>query len=393
MRDPSLRTVGILAVIFGAATLVADVLLLRTETAPRQSPGAKVFGMPPATVFQEDYNGPPVTGRNVTRAPALAPLQAGNTTHHVRIDVVAAEIEVAPGVRYQAWTFGGTVPGPVVHVREWDRVVFTMKNRSDTEVTVTEPSAGASPFLRDLARDQLQKRTPAVAPMPHSMDFHAGTVAPDDKWRAIQPGESIRFEWVANYPGVYLYHCGVEPVLMHLAMGQYGVVVVSPRSGFPTDDVVDHRYVVVQSEFYLKPGDGELHVLDFDRALAKQPSQVAFNGHTQALRESPLIANAGERVRIYFQNVGPNDGSSFHVVGAIFDRVFYEGDPRNEWAGLQTVPLGASNGVVVELIAPEEGTYILVDHEFADAQRGAMGYLQVRSASGQMTERLPTMPH
>ncbi|MPZ20820.1 MAG: multicopper oxidase domain-containing protein [Luteitalea sp.] len=383
----------ILAVVGGVATLVAGVLLVRTETAPRQSPDAKVFGSAPAIVFQEDYNGPPVTGRNVTRAPALAPLQAGNTTHHVRIDVVAAEIEVAPGVRYQAWTFGGTVPGPVLHVRQGDRVVFTMKNRSDTAVTVTKPSADASPFLRDLPRDKLQKPTPAVAPMPHSMDFHAGTVAPNDKWRMIQPGESIRFEWVANYPGVYLYHCGVAPVLMHLAMGQYGVVVVSPRQGFPTDDLVDRHYVVVQSEFYLKPSDGDLHVLDFDRAIAKQPSQVAFNGHTQALTQSPLVANVGERVRLYVQNVGPSDGSSLHMVGAIFDRVFFEGNPRNEWTGLQTVPFGASNGAVVELIAPEEGTYILVDHEFADAQRGAIGYLQVRSPSGQTTERRPTMQH
>jgi nitrite reductase (NO-forming) len=98
-------------------------------------------------------------------------------------------------------------------------------------------------------------------------------------------------------------------------------------------------------------------------------------------------------VRIYFHNVGPSDGSSFHVVGAIFDRVFYEGNPRNDWAGLQTVPFGASNGGVVEFIAPEERTYILVDHEFADAQRGAVGYLQVRSRSGQITQHLPTMEH
>jgi nitrite reductase (NO-forming) len=329
----------------------------------------KVFGSPPATVFHEDYNGPPVTGRNVTHVPALAPLQPGTRTHDVRIDIVPAEIDIAPGVRYQAWTFGGSVPGPVVHVREGDRVVFTMKNRSDAKVTVTEPSAGASPFLVDLARDQLQKATPVAAAMHHSIDFHAGTVAPDDKWRMVMPGESIRFEWVANYPGVFLYHCGAPPILMHLAMGQYGVVVVSPRRGFPTDERVDREYVVVQSEFYLKPGGvNGLHVLDFDAAMDKRPSQVAFNGHTQALTSAPLVANAGERVRIDFHNVGPSDGSSFHVVGAIFDRVFYEGNPRNEWTGMQTVPFGASNGGVVELVAPEEGTYVLVDHEFADAR-------------------------
>jgi nitrite reductase (NO-forming) len=353
-----------------------------------------VFGSRPAILFHEDYDGPPVTGSNVSRAPALAALAPGNRTHKVRMDIMAAEIEIAPGVRYQAWTFGGSVPGPVVHVREGDRVVFTMKNRSDSKVSVTAPVAGASPFMADLARDTLQNPAPIVAPMHHSIDFHAGTVAPNDKWRMVQPGESIRFEWVANYPGVYLYHCGAPPVLMHMAMGQYGVVVVSPRNGYPTDPEIDRDYVVVQSEFYLKPGgDNGLYTLDFEAAQAKRPSHVVFNGHTQALTKMPLVANAGDRVRIYFHNVGPSDGSSFHVVGTIFDRVFFEGNPRNDWAGLQTVPFGASNGGVVELIAPEEGNYILVDHEFADAQLGAVGYLQVRSPSGQLTRNLPEMRH
>ena len=353
----------------------------------------RVFGAPPATVFHEPYDGPPVVGTNLTRVPDLAALSPGNRTHQVRVDIVTTEIEVAPGVRYQAWTFGGAVPGPVLHVREGDRVVFTMKNRSGEKVGVTAPAADAAPFLASLAADTLQKPSPIAVPMHHSMDFHSGTVAPNDKWRMIQPGESIRFEWVANYPGVHLYHCGVPPILMHMAMGQYGVVVVSPREGLPTDGLVDREFVVVQSEFYLKPGDNGLHVLDFDAAMAKRPSHVAFNGHVQALSEHPLVADAGERIRLYFHNVGPSDGSSFHVVGTIFDRIFYEGNPANDWAGMQTVAFGASNGGVVEFIAPEEGKYIMVDHEFADAQLGAVGYIQVRSPDGKLTSSLPPMTH
>jgi nitrite reductase (NO-forming) len=120
---------------------------------------------------------------------------------------------------------------------------------------------------------------------------------------------------------------------------------------------------------------------------------VAFNGHTGALTHAPLAANAGDRVRLYVHNVGPSDTSSFHVVGAIFDRVFYEGNPRNDSAGMQTVVLGASNGAVVEFIAPEEGKYILVDHEFADANRGAVGFMDVRSASGAITKAVQPMAH
>ena len=353
----------------------------------------RVFGMPEAEVFTEDYGGPPVVGEFLTHLPNLAPLPPGNRTHQVRVDVVTQQIEIAPGVRYDAWTFGGSVPGPVLHVREGDRVAFTMKNRSHEKVSVTAPSTGGAPFLEQLASSNAQKPLAATAPMPHSIDFHAATVAPDDKWRMIQPGESIRFTWVANYPGVYIYHCGVPPVLQHVAMGQYGLVVVSPRNGFPTDAEVDREYVVVQSEFYLKKGEGGLHVLDYDAATRKVPSHVVFNGHVAALSQRPLEARVGERVRIYVHNVGPNDQSSTHLIGTVFDRVFYEGNPHNDWRGMQTVLLGASNGAVVEFIAPEEGDYVLVDHEFADAQKGAIGHVKVLSSDGRSTRPVQTMSH
>jgi nitrite reductase (NO-forming) len=391
MNGTPFRTFLLLALAVVVAGLAA-AMGVRASGARASAADGKVFDTPPAVVFTEDYAGAPVLGANVTALPALASLEPGTRTHEVRMDIVAAEIEISPGVRYQAWTFGGTVPGPVIHVREGDRVVFTMKNRSAEQVTVTEPAADASPFLAGLA-GHIQKPSPLALPMHHSIDFHSGTVAPNDKWRMIQAGESIRFEWVANYPGVHLYHCGVPPILMHMAMGQYGVVVVSPRHGLPTDPDVDRSFVVVQSEFYLKPGDGDLYVLDYEAAMAKRPSHVAFNGHTQALTNAPLVANAGDRVRLYFHNVGPSDGSSFHVVGAIFDRVFYEGNPRNDWAGMQTVAFGASNGGVVEFIAPQEGQYIMVDHEFADAQLGAVGFIQVRSPGGELTRKLPHMTH
>ena len=353
----------------------------------------RVYGMRAAETFTDDYAGATVVGDALTHLPNIAPLTPGNRTHDVRVDIVSQQIEIAPGVRYQAWTFGGSVPGPVLHVREGDRVTFTMKNRSSERVTIAEPAPGSAPFLAQLAAENQQKPIAAAAPMHHSIDIHAATVAPDDKWRMIMPGESIRFEWVANYPGIFVYHCGIPPVLQHVAMGQYGLVVVSPRDGYPTDAQVDREYVVVQSEFYLKPGAGELYVLDFDAAARKVPSHVLFNGHQGALTERPLEARAGERVRLYLHNVGPNDQASNHVIGAIFDRVFFEGNPLNDMRGMQTVMLGASNGAVVEFIAPEEGDYILVDHEFADAQKGAVGHIMVRSRDGNTTRRITTMSH
>lgn len=334
----------------------------------------RVYGLPDAQVYREDYNGPAVVGQYLTQAPNLSALDYdGNKTHDVRMDVFSQKVEVAPGVSYSAWTFGGSVPGPVLHVREGDRVIFKMKNRSDEEVTITKPIKNGSPFLQQVQANGYQNNQPVVNPMPHSMDFHSGTVAAEDKWRTISPGETIEFEWIANYAGTYMYHCGTSSVLMHTAMGQYGAVVVSPKDGYPTD--ADKEYVLVQSEHYLEEvGDGEF-IYNHDAALNRQPSHVTFNGHVGALSDSPLRADEGDRVRLHVLNAGPSGTSSFHVIGAIFDRVWYEGDPRNDWYGMQTVLLGASNSATIEFVVPEEGIYKLVDHEFADAELGAAGAL------------------
>ena len=335
----------------------------------------KWYGLEEARLFTEDYEGAPVVGEYLTKLPNIAPLSKGNRVHNVRIDILAQKIEVGNGISYEAWTFGGTVPGPVLHVREGDKVVFTMKNRSDKAVDITKPMKGASPFMQQLALSNMQNPTGVEMPMMHSMDFHSGTVAADDKWRAVPPGMSITFEWIANYPGVYIYHCGVPPVLQHMAMGQYGMVIVSPKEGYPTDAKVDKEFAVVQSELYLKKAENSegLYEMDFDAAMLKQPTLVVFNGHQDALVENPMEVEVGDRVRLYMLNVGPNDVSSAHVIGAIFDRVWYEGNLENEWKGMQTVLLGSSNGAVMEFIVPEPGHYVLVDHEMADMQLGAKG--------------------
>jgi nitrite reductase (NO-forming) len=387
--NPSHRRLSFTA----AAVALVGIVSVPWAIRARATSSDKVWGTPRAEIVQEPPGGALVDGDAVTFLPHVAELQPGNRTHNVRLDIVAQEIEIAPDVRYRAWTFGGTVPGPVIHVREGDRINFVMRNRSDERVSTSAPSKSDAPFLQQLAAGSLQKAAPAIMPMHHSIDFHAATVAADDKWRMILPGQSIKFEWVANYPGVYMYHCGVPPVLQHVAMGQYGIVIVSPREGFATDNEAVRRYAVVQSEFYLKPGTDGLYELDYEAALRKQPSHVLFNGHAAAMSANPLMAKVGERVRLYFHNVGPNDQSSTHVIGAIFDRVWFEGNPRNEMRGMQTALIGSSNGAVLEFIVPEEGRYVLVDHEFADASKGAVGQIVALSRAGTMTALTPPMQH
>ncbi len=264
----------------------------------------------------------------------------------IRLDVVNKEIQVNDTVKYIAWTFGGVVPGPVIHVRQGSRVHFTLTNRTSETIALT-------------------------APMPHSIDFHAAMVNPADKYQDVIPGGSISFEWTANYPGVFMYHCATMPVLEHISYGMFGMVIVDPSDGYP--DKVDREYALVQSELYLKKMPNGLYDIDMGAALHKQPTFVVFNGKPFQYLKAPLDAKPGEWVRLYVLNVGPDGTCSFHVIGTILDRVWLDGNPANEMRGMQTVLLGASSGAIVEFVIPEAGTYTFVDHEFADHEIGAAG--------------------
>ena len=308
----------------------------------------KVYGAPEAQVSNLPYTGPHTAGPAINQLPDVKPAPVENS-YEVRLDVTHKQIEIADGVKIMAWTFGDSVPGPVVHVKEGDRIKFVMTNR-------TQETADIAP------------------PMPHSIDFHAAMVNPKDKYRMILPGQTLSFEWTANYPGVFMYHCGTPMILHHMISGMYGMVIVDPKEGYGTK--VDREYAIVQSEFYVqKMADGN-YAIDLQAALNKQPSYVTFNGVASQYVKTPLISKAGERVRLYVLNVGPNDTSSFHVVGTILDKVWLDGNPTNELHGMQTVLLGSSSAAVAEFVIPEKGTYIMVDHEFADVEHGAVGLIK-----------------
>jgi nitrite reductase (NO-forming) len=316
------------------------------------------FKSPPAKVHGERNKGSFAEGASISMTAELKPLD-GSAVKTVRLDTTHKLIDLMPGVKFQAWTFGDTVPGPTIRAKVGDRIKFIMTNRSD------EPVPGPQV---------------TTAPMMHSMDFHAAMVSPQDKYRSIAPGQTIEFEFVLNYPGLFMYHCGTPMVLEHIASGMYGAIVVEPRNGYPTK--VDREYVIVQSEFYTKPDpqkrtvDGvPVHVLDGERLRDARPNHTVFNGTHDGLVKKPLPAKPGERVRLFVLNVGPSRTSSFHVVGTIFDRVWIEGNPDNQFRGMQTVLLGSSNSAIVEFVIPQEGSYIMVDHHFSNASQGAVGLI------------------
>jgi nitrite reductase (NO-forming) len=167
---------------------------------------------PPAVVTNERHTGAYAEGDALSMDAYVKPLVPGHVKE-VRLDTTHRIIDLAPGVKFSAWTFGDTVPGPVVRARVGDRVKFSMTNRSDDPV----------PGMRVTA-----------APMMHSMDFHSAMVSPQDKYRSIAPGQTMAFEFTPNYPGVYMYHCGTPMVLEHIASRMYGMMIVEPRDGYPT---------------------------------------------------------------------------------------------------------------------------------------------------------------
>lgn len=316
------------------------------------------FSSPPSVTTNERHSGPFAAGSSLSEGAEVKPL-VPDKVKEIRIDTTHKIIEIAPGVKFSAWTFGDTVPGPVVRARVGDRIKFSMTNRSDEPVPGVQITA---------------------APMMHSMDFHSAMVSPQDKYHSIAPGQTIAFEFTLNYPGVFMYHCGTPMVLEHIASGMYGMMIVEPRDGYPSK--VDREYAIVQSEFYTKLDpdkrkvDGQpLYVLDGDRVRSKASTYTVFNGRHNGYVDKPLPAKPGERVRLFVLNVGPSNTSSFHVVGTIFDRVWLEGNPDNQLRGSQTVLLGSSNSAIVEFYVPQEGSYIMVDHHFANASQGAIGLI------------------
>jgi len=262
-----------------------------------------------------------------------------------RIPIKDATITIADGVKFKGWTFGGTVPGPIIHVRQGDHVRINVVNEAD---------------------------------MPHSIDFHAARVPANVAYRMIMPKDSVMFEFDAKDPGAFMVHCGTPPVTMHLMQGMYLPIIVDPRDGWGTK--ADKEYVLVQSEFYTKAGpDSGVAVSDWDAEKAKNASYVVFNGRAGQYKDHPIKVTPGERIRFYVVNAGPNFDSDFHIVGNVFDRVYPDGHPEHALEGVQTYSVPAGGGVVFETVFDKgsEGIYPFVTHSFADAEKGAVGMIQV----------------
>lgn len=312
-------------------------------------------GEPEGTVKEPNAKGvdPEIIGEEtaiLTSAPMVPPpiTRKNSTKVIVNLEVIEKVMRMADGVDYLFWTFGGTVPGSFIRVREGDLIEFHLGNHPTSK-------------------------------MPHNIDLHAVTGPGGGAASSFTaPGHQSRFSFKALNPGIYVYHCATAPVGMHVANGMYGMILVEPKEGLPK---VDHEYYVMQSDFYTAGAYGEEGLQPFDqtKAVNEQASYVVFNGSVGALvGDKALKAKVNETVRLYVGNGGPNLTSSFHVIGEIFDQVYQEGGTIPTQKNVQTTIVPPGGAAIVEFKTEVPGTYILVDHAlFRAFNKGALGMLKV----------------
>ncbi len=288
----------------------------------------------------------PVADKNaapyVLRDPT-APAVMEGTVHDVDFPIIEKDITVAEGFVVHAWTFGGTVPGPVIRVHLGDTVNVHLTNQGQ---------------------------------MSHSIDFHASQTAMNHQMVEIKPGETFTYTFKADYAGVWMYHCGTAPALLHIANGMFGMVIVEPKGGLPK---VDNEFAFVQGEWYL---GAQGQPSDYAKAnqTAPAPDFVTFNGIANQYKDNPVQVKTGGRVRVFVLDAGPNEDSSFHVVGTIFDTVTREGISLTRgnaggW-GSQAVDLSPAQGAIIEFTPVEDGMYPFVTHAFNFVTHGAIGIFE-----------------
>ena len=330
----------VLAVVATGLTLAvrdssADSADARTAMVPVRAPDAAIVGQEVAVLVA-----PPNVPAPITRTTATKVI--------VNLEMIEKTARLADGVQYTMWTFGGTVPGTFLRVREGDLVEIHLKNAANST-------------------------------MPHNIDLHAVTGPGGGAKASLTiPGHESVFSFTAMNPGLFVYHCATSPVPMHIANGMYGLILVEPKDGLPK---VDREFYVMQSEFYTtgKYGAPGLQTLDMDKGIDERPTYVVFNGAVGALTgEQALQAKVGERVRLFVGNGGPNLTSSFHVIGEVFDNVYTEGSSSALGHDVQTTSIPAGGSAIVEFGVESPGDLILVDHAiFRAFNKGALGILHV----------------
>ena len=214
----------------------------------------KVTGTEEAVLTDAPLVPPPITRRHATKV-------------IVKLEVKEVVKRLADGVDYTFWTFGGSVPGKFIRIREGDEVEFHLENHPSNS-------------------------------MPHNIDLHAVTGPGGGAASSMTaPGHSSVFSFKALNKGLFVYHCATAPVGMHIGNGMYGMILVEPKEGLPK---VDREYYVMQGDFYTagRNGDPGLQPFDMAKAVREEPEYVVFNGAVGSLTGGTVWLATGSMVPV-----------------------------------------------------------------------------------------------
>ena len=271
----------------------------------------------------------------------------------VRMEVEEKEIEIAPGAFVWAFTFNGSVPGPIIVVHEGDYVELTLVNPSGNQLL-------------------------------NNVDFHASIGAlGGGSLSHFNPGQGVVLRSRATKPGVFVYHCapGGTMVPWHVTHGMNGAIMVLPREGLrdPAGNPVeyDRAYYIGEQDYYLPQDENgefmrydvpsESFGDDLEAMKALVPTHIVFNGSTGALQgDGKLTARVGENVLIVHPQA--NRQSYPHLIGGHGDYVWERGSFNNPPAvDLETWDIAAgSAGVSIHTIR-QPGTYVYLSHNLIEA--------------------------
>ena len=257
--------------------------------------------------------------------------EGGRTVREFELVAEDKEIEVAPGVKYAAWTYNGRVPGPTLRATEGDRVRVRLVNGSDHQHTVHF----------------------------HGIHLDTSDGVPGVGRGNIEPGQSFTYEFDAVPFGLHLYHCHTTPLADHIAKGLYGAFIIDPKKARPKAD----ELVMVMN--------------GFDTNFDRSNEVYAVNTVAFAFHDRPIRVKRGELVRIYVVNALEFDLiNSFHIHANFFD--YYPTGTKLEPRDFtDTVILGQGERGIAEVRFPYAGKYMFHAHvsEFADL--GWMGFFEV----------------
>jgi nitrite reductase (NO-forming) len=251
-------------------------------------------------------------------------------THEYTLIAENTTLEISPGLRVDAWTYNGTMPGPTLTATEGDRVIVHFINKT---------------------------------PLPHTVHMHGDHPSEQDGvFEIIGANGTYTYDFIATPAGALMYHCHVPPVMQHVRMGLYGAFIVYPKTPLPPA----REYVLVDGEY------------DTQNQLNPLPEYYFFNGYTEQYHLHPLPAATNETVRIYLINAGLSPAYGMHIHGTLF-KAYPSGIWQNPPLRVQSWELASGNTAILEAKWPWPGRFTFHFHGIPE-ERGAMGYFNVTNS-------------